>query len=81
MDQLGVAASSYRNNLQEWFFSDKSLISKKEILEFINITIKFLNHSIKSNKRSDGLYHAYNLITIHETAVEVFIYQRCLRVK
>ena len=72
MDQLGVAASSYRNTIYKNGFSgDKSLISKKEILEFINITIKFLNHSIKSNKRSDGLYHAYNLITIHDSAVEI----------
>ena len=72
MDQLGVAASSYRNTIYKNGFSgDKSLISKREILEFINITIKFLNHSIKSNKRSDGLYHAYNLITIHDSAVEI----------
>ncbi len=72
MDQLGVAASSYRNTIYKNGFSgDKSLISKKEILEFINITTKFLNHSIKSNKRSDGLYHAYNLITIHDSAVEI----------
>ncbi len=72
MDQLGVAASSYRNTIYKNGFSgDKSLISKKEILEFINITIRFLNHSIKSNKRSDGLYHAYNLITIHDTEVEI----------
>jgi len=72
MDQLGVAASSYRNTIYKNGFSgDKSLISKNEILEFINITIKFLNHSIKSNKRSDGLYHAYNLITIHDSAVEI----------
>ena len=72
MDQLGVAASSYRNTIYKNGFSgEKSLISKKEILEFINITIKFLNHSIKSNKRSDGLYHAYNLITIHDSKVEI----------
>ncbi len=72
MDQLGVAASSYRNTIYKNGFSgDKSLVSKKEILEFINITIKFLNHSIKINKRSDGLYHAYNLITIHDSEVEI----------
>ena len=72
MDQLGVAASSYRNIIYKNGFSgDKSLISKKEILEFINITIKFLDHSIKSNKRSDGLYHSYNLITIHDSEVEI----------
>jgi hypothetical protein len=72
MDQLSVAASSYRNTIYKNGFSgDKSLISKKEILKFINITIKFLDHSIKSNKRSDGLYHSYNLITIHDSEVEI----------
>ena len=72
MDQLGVAASSYRNTIYKNGFSgDKSLVSKKEVLEFINITIKFLNHSIKINKRSDGLYHAYNLITINDSEVEI----------
>ena len=72
MDQLGVAASSYRNTIYKNGFSgEKCLISKKEILEFINITIKFLDHSIKSNKRSDGLYHSYNLITIYESEVKI----------
>ena len=33
--------------------------------DFINISKTYLEHSIKANKRSDNLYHAYNLMTVN----------------
>ena len=30
---------------------------------FIRISLAYIDHSIDANKRADGLYHAYNLIT------------------
>ena len=30
---------------------------------FVDIALAHLEHSIRANKREDGLYHAYNLMT------------------
>ena len=72
LDLLGTAASSYRNSIYKNGFSgERSIINKKELLDFTEITIKFLDHSIKANKRADGLYHAYNLITLDDNSVKI----------
>jgi len=65
LDGLGNAGSNYRDTIYEnGFSSDKNSISKKELLEFLEISKAYLNHSIAANKRDDKLYHAYNLMTI-----------------
>ena len=65
LDGLGEAGSKYRMGVyQKGFSSDKSGISKKQLLDFITITKAYLDHSIVANKRSDKLYHAYNIMTI-----------------
>ena len=37
---------------------------QKQIFKFYKITLQFIDHSIKANKRTDKLYHAYNLMTV-----------------
>ena len=66
-DQLGMAGSRFRNNIYDNKFSGNVIdISKKEIISLMNISIDYVDHSILANKRSDGLYHSYNLLTISE---------------
>ena len=73
MDGLGRAASSYRTKIYEHGFSAKKQdISKNELLNFSEMALTFLDHSIKKNKREDSLYHAYNLMTV-ENEQEVSI--------
>ncbi|WP_418604194.1 hypothetical protein [Hwangdonia sp.] len=65
LDGLGNAGSTYRNTIYEnAFSSDKSSINKTELLEFIDVTKSYLQHTIAANKRADNLYHAYNLMTV-----------------
>ena len=65
LDGLGQAGSNYRTEIYEnAFSSDKSLITKTELLDFFTITKEYLEHTIKANKRSDNLYHSYNLMTL-----------------
>ncbi|MGZ0015774.1 hypothetical protein [Yeosuana sp. AK3] len=72
LDGLGMAGSDYRLKIyEEGFAGNKSAISKVEILGFITITLKYLDHSIEANKREDKLYHAYNIMTIHEDEVSL----------
>ncbi|NNK19198.1 MAG: hypothetical protein HKP49_08615, partial [Maribacter sp.] len=65
LDGLGNAGSAYRTGIYEHgFSSDKDTISKTDLLRFLEISKKYLDHSIDANKRDDNLYHAYNIMTV-----------------
>ncbi len=65
LDGLGNAGSDYRMAIyKNGFSSDKDAITKKDLLHFLEISKKYLDHSIDANKRDDNLYHAYNIMTI-----------------
>ena len=50
----------------------KKSIEKIEVKHFCELTKKFLEHTIKANKRTDDLYHSYNLMTVeNETEVSI----------
>ncbi|MCL7754463.1 hypothetical protein [Polaribacter sp. Z022] len=73
LDGLGEAGSNYRMAIYEnSFSSDRKTVSKSELLAFFNITKQYIQHTIKANKRTDNLYHSYNLMTI-ENDTEVSI--------
>ena len=65
LDGLGNAGSDYRTFIYEnGFTSDQDIITKDELLQFFEITKKYLDHTIDANKRTDKLYHSYNLMTV-----------------
>ncbi len=65
LDGLGIAGSNYRETIYNNGFSNtKSELGVEAISSFIAVTKKYLEHSIKANKRSDNMYHAYNLMTV-----------------
>lgn len=72
LDGLGEAGSKYRMAIYEnGFSSKKTKISKDQLLEFIAVTQEYLDQSIRKNKRSDKLYHAYNIMTIKNDEVSI----------
>ena len=73
LDGLGEAGSVFRSTIYEnGFSSERSTVTKTALLAFFSITKEYLEHTIKANKRSDNLYHAYNLMTIeNDTEVSV----------
>ena len=69
LDGLGNAGSNYRTTIYEKAFSgNKENLSLNQIKHFIEITTRYLNHSIKTNKRTDNLYHSYNLMTVENNS-------------
>ncbi|MGZ2370323.1 hypothetical protein ACXR6G_11085 [Ancylomarina sp. YFZ004] len=76
-DILGEAGSNYRNGIYENSFSGlKETVKVSELLEFTNLALVYMDQSIKVNKREDGLYHAYNLISFTDQSVSVrYLYQ------
>ena len=72
VDSLGKAGSNYRDKIYDNSFSGtKSAIGIKEIKELLQLILKYVDHSIDSNKRSDKLYHAYNLLTIDNNNISI----------
>jgi hypothetical protein len=65
LDGLGQAGSDYREHIyKQAFWGEKRTVSYRRLRSFINLSLKFIEHTIKANKREDKLYHAYNLMTI-----------------
>lgn len=65
LDGLAEAASDYRLNIYSKTFSGKKEnINIEKLKHFVNISLEYLEHSIRANKRSDDLYHAYNIMTV-----------------
>ncbi|UCH84251.1 MAG: hypothetical protein JSW50_00765, partial [Candidatus Latescibacterota bacterium] len=64
MDAVGAAFSDYRQKVYADGFSGKTAVSVTEVAEFCRVTIDFLDHAIRANRRTDGLYHSYNLLQI-----------------
>jgi hypothetical protein len=65
LDGLGNAGSDFRTAIYEnGFSSDKDLLTKNDLLRFLDVSKRYLDHSIDANKRADNLYHAYNLMTV-----------------
>jgi hypothetical protein len=73
LDKLGQAANNYRSIIYEHTFSGtKRKVRLSSLSHFVKQSLAFIEHSIKTNRRSDGLYHAYNLMTLvndHEISV------------
>nr|WP_320119286.1 hypothetical protein [uncultured Marinifilum sp.] len=76
-DILGEAGSNYRNGIYANSFSGlKKTVKVKDLQEFADLALKYMDQSIKANKREDGLYHAYNLISFSDQTVSVrYLYE------
>ena len=67
VDDLGRVGSEYRQRLYTDGFSErKNSIAGQQLLDFFVFALEWTNHSMGTNRRPDGLYHAYNLIRLED---------------
>jgi len=72
MDELGKSSSDYRSLIyDEGFSGERVNLDLNDIKSFFELCNKFLEHAIEANKRSDNLFHAYNIIEIKNDGVSV----------
>jgi len=62
LDGLGQAGSDYRQRIYAGFSRRKTPLTGRRLLDFFSAALDWTNHSVRANRRPDGLYHAYNLI-------------------
>ena len=70
-DQLGNAGSDYRNEIYSGISGEKASIDKTELNDFLTLVLKFIDQSIKVNKRADNMFHAYNLVTFTDKSIAI----------
>ncbi|VUD40816.1 hypothetical protein TDB9533_00359 [Thalassocella blandensis] len=77
LDQLGQAGSVFRSQVyQNDFSGDRVDVTTQDLINFCELSLEFIDHTIRANKREDGLYHAYNLMTAKPDAIEInYLYE------
>lgn len=71
-DALGEAGSAYRTRIYaEGFSGKKENIQAQSLADLLKVANAYLEHTIAANRRKDGLYHTYNLISLENEAFRV----------
>lgn len=72
LDVFGNAGTKYRQQIYQSGFSGAVIeVSAQELRDFFALAIECLDHSIRANRRDDGLYHAYNLMANTREGIEI----------
>ncbi len=78
-DAEGAIFETERNNLyKNGYGKSEEAISKADILSYLNAIQLHITNTIKFNRRSDGLYHAYNTMKIFSDRIEIEYLQEML---
>jgi hypothetical protein len=69
---LGMAADRYRQTVYEQeSFSGKAQLPVPKLQSLLDDALAVIDHTIATNKRDDGLYHAYNLLEAGDDRIDV----------
>jgi hypothetical protein len=72
LDALGRAGSAYRSRIYAGGFSAaQASADGGRLVQFFDLALRHIDHSLRANRRDDGLYHAYNLIKISDESIEI----------
>jgi hypothetical protein len=72
MDELGKASSDYRLRLYDQGLSgDVVGIDRASLLGFLTLAQHHIEHTLHANQRSDGLYHAYNVLRLGDGVASI----------
>jgi hypothetical protein len=72
LDALGRAGSRYREQVYAGRFKDATVnIHRERLTAFCARAALHLDHSIRTNRRDDGLYHAYNLMSLDGEGIQI----------
>ncbi len=70
--QLGEAGARYRETVYSRSLSGKkNQMMLADLGDFMELVLPYLDQSIEWNRREDGLYHAYNLVSFHKEGISI----------
>ena len=72
LDDLGWAAERYRARVYQTRFSgERTGLTTEDLQAFLDLMLAFVDQTIQSNCRADGLYHAYKVLAVAPSGVSV----------
>jgi hypothetical protein len=72
LDAVGAAGSRYRAGLYESGLSGEGrAVSFADLRRFLDGAMSLVDRTIELNRREDGLYHSYNLLSIGDGAIAI----------
>ena len=74
---VSEAGSDFRSGVYDNNFSgNRVMLKTADLIAFLKLSLEYIDHTIEANRRKDGLYHAYNLMTAKEDTIEVsYLYE------
>ena len=71
-DTLGEAGTFYRKAIYNSSFSGKKAdLTRDRLVQFLALSIQYTDQSISQNRRTDGLYHSYNLVAFDGDSISI----------
>ncbi|MEX1280314.1 MAG: hypothetical protein AB1Z55_06300 [Acidimicrobiia bacterium] len=64
LDALGRAFSDYRSTVYENGLTGARRVDSDRVVALVDAAMPHLDHAIRAGRRTDGLYHAYNLLDL-----------------
>ena len=74
VDDLSSAGANYRRSLYADGLKPSQPIEATKLQSLFANALKFVDHSLRTNRRNDHLFHAYNLLEFREEAGELEIH-------
>jgi hypothetical protein len=71
MDALGGAATGYRTRVYAGLSGERVTVTAHDVTTLLVAAQSYIEASLRSNARPDGLYHSYNLLELSEDAAGI----------
>jgi hypothetical protein len=72
VDELQTAGSEYRETLYQNGLSGEFVVADiSRLAAFADLCLEYLDRTIRSNQRSDGLIHSYNLVNFSDSKLSI----------
>jgi hypothetical protein len=71
IDRAGESFSAYRKKIYANGLNGKRMVNACDIQKFFDAALNALDKTIQANKRKDGMYHGYNILTLTENNLEI----------
>lgn len=62
LDAFGRTGEEYRGKVYAGLSGKHEVLQMEDLVSFADNYLQYIDHTIRHNKRPDGLYHAYNLV-------------------
>lgn len=71
INAVGKAGENYRTRVYKGISGEQTKVALADVQNFLKAALNTIDASIRTNKRADGLYEAYNLIKFTDKDIEI----------